>query len=499
MTPSRPPQSSALLEVRGLTRVFGRARALDAVDMDVRAGEVVALLGENGAGKSTLIKLLAGVDRPTSGTIRLGEQTFEHGLSTADARSGGLAFVHQDLGLLGELSVAENIAHITGFARRRGLVDWRSQWEAARAILERWEIELDPKARVDRLEGAERALVAIARALAADARLVVLDEPTATLPRHHVETLLGAIGRLREGGIGVIYVTHRLREALEVADRAVILRDGRLAADMPMAGATQEQLIEHIVGRTPDIAPATKRQVAAEVTLQLERVTGEHAQAVSLKFRCGEIVALVGLVGAGQRNLGRIVAGADRLVAGTMTLVGSPYAPHSPKAAQRAGVTYIPGDRIGEASFAAFESGMNFALRSQSALRITRRNADRRIAAPVFAKAGVTPADPAARFGTLSGGNQQKVLVAKWMADQPAVLVADDPTAGVDVGARATIHERLADAAAEGLTIVLVSSDADEVVALAHRAVVFRHGQVAAEIVADALSADRIALECNRD
>ena len=488
------------MEIAGLSRAFGRNYALRDVSFKVGGGEVVALLGENGAGKSTLIKILAGVHRPTAGSIEISGRSFDQGISAAEAHEAGLAFVHQDLGLLGELTVAENIAHAIGFSRRFGLIEWGAQHRRAEAILKRWEIDIDPATRVDQLEGPERALVAIARALATEARIIVLDEPTAALPRHNCETLFQAIDRLSEGGVAVLYVTHRLTEVERLADRAVILRDGRLVAEVAIPDTSQDELVRHIVGHSIESsAGSAPTRTPGSERLKLEGVGGKRVSDVSLSLRSGEIVALVGLIGAGQREVGRIVAGVESREAGEISLAGEGYVPRNPREAQRLGVTYIPGDRIHEASFPSFSTAANYTLRARPALRFLRGDADSREARPVLTAGDVRPASPTIPFAALSGGNQQKVIVAKWMADKPAVLVADDPTAGVDVGAREEIHQRLRDAAAAGASVLLVSADADEVASVADRAYVFREGRVGAQLAKSDLAVDRIALECNRD
>ena len=493
-----PEAGEELLAVRGLTRTFGRAYALRDVDLSLHAGEVVALLGENGAGKSTLIKILAGVYQPTSGSIRLGTGTFERGVSGADARKHGLAFVHQDLGLFEDLSVAENIAHVAGFRTRGGLVAWRQQYAFARQILERWQIDVDPRARVDRLEAAERALVAIGRALATDARVIVLDEPTAALPRQDVDVLYTAIDRLRAGRVGILYVTHRLAEVMRLADRAVVLRDGAVVGSVRVPESSEAELVELIVGRALARLELEKPEPEPEPTLQLRDVAGGGVAGVSFDLRRGEVLALVGLVGAGQRTVGRIVVGAERRTDGAMTLAGRPYAPRSPRGAQRRRVAYLPGDRLGEAAFLSFDSGTNFAVRARGALSLVVPRHERARTARVFQDWAVTPPEPRVQFGELSGGNQQKVVLAKWMTPPPLVLVADEPTAGIDVGAKVAIYKRLADAAAKGTSVLLISSDAEEIAELAHRAIVFRHGRPALELRRDELTIDRIALECYR-
>lgn len=496
--PAAAGPGEPVLSIRGLSCAFGPTRALDAVDLDLRAGEVVALLGQNGAGKSTLIKLLAGIHRPTGGTIRIGGRAYERGLHAGRSRAAGVAFVHQDLGLIERLTVAENIAHVAGFQRRRGLISWRRQRRLALQALERWGFAVDPDATVGSLDPVQRALVAIGRALSTDARVVVLDEPTAALPGHDAEVLFAAVDRLRAGGVAVLYVTHRLSELERIADRVVVLRDGRRVADLPIAEAGEERVVELIVGRAVEQPAIERPRAGAEPVLRLDGACARGAEEVSLTVAAGEIVALVGLVGAGQRTVGRLVAGADRLRAGTMTVAGRAHRPRSPRAAFARGVAYLPADRIALASFQTADAADNFWARPRARTRWRRPAAERRVTAAALRDWEVVPADPATPLRAMSGGNQQRVLLAKWLHDGPRVLVVDEPTAGVDVGGRAALYGRLAGAARAGVATLLVSSDADEVVALAHRAVVFGGGRAVTELCGGDLTVDRITLECGR-
>jgi ribose transport system ATP-binding protein len=484
-----------VLVVEGLECRFGATHALRGVDLRVSRGEVVALLGENGAGKSTLIKILAGVYQPTAGRIRLGDDDFPNGLTPADARSHGLAFVHQELGLLQPLSVAENIALVAGFRRSRGLISWRRQRSVAHALLREWEIDVDPAAPVAQLEPAERSLVAVARALATDARLIVFDEPTAALPRHDVELLFAAVDRLRARGVAVLYVTHRLPEVRRLAERAAVLRDGDLVGTVEIARTSEAELVELIVGETlQPHAPATSA-ARDEPLLVLDGLSGGGVEDVSLALGRGEIVALLGLLGAGHRAVGRIVAGVEPATGGAMRLEGAPYAPRSPRDAQRRGVVYVPANRLLEASFPSLDTATNVALRDRPAGVFASARQERAAASRTFADWRVVPASPVVTFARLSGGNQQKVVLGKWMTPMPSVLVAEEPTAGIDVGTKAAIYDRLAAAAEHGLSVLLLSSDTDEVVAVAQRAVVFADGRQKIVLSRDELTPVRLARE----
>ncbi|HEY3541352.1 MAG TPA: sugar ABC transporter ATP-binding protein [Gaiellaceae bacterium] len=484
-----------VLAVEGLECRFGATHALRGVSLGVRAGEVLALLGENGAGKSTLIKILAGVVRPTAGTIRLGADVFPRGLTPEQSRAHGLAFVHQDLGLLPGLSVAENIAHVAGFAQRRGFISWRKQLDRARDLLARWAMDIDPATPIDRLEAAQRSLVAIARAIAVDAKVIVLDEPTASLPRHDVELLYGAVERLRAARVGVVYVTHRLGEVTRLADRAAVLRDGSLVGTVVVGETSEQEIVELIVGTKLEHAAGAPGARGPEL-LVLDDIAGEGADGVSLTLHGGEILALVGLVGAGHRAVGRMVAGAQPTSQGQMRLGGKRFHPRTPRDAQRRGVVYVPGDRIGEASFPTLDTGSNFALRDRLTTAFASTRNERAAAAKVFDEWRVVPRSPTAPFAALSGGNQQKVVLAKWMSPPPAVVVAEEPTAGIDVATKSAIYDRLAEAARAGTAVLLLSADADEVAAIADRAIVFGHGTPRVELARHELSPARIAQEC---
>lgn len=487
-----------MLEVRGLAKSFGETQALRGVDLDIEAGQVVALLGQNGAGKSTLIKTLAGLQRPSAGTIRVGEHRFEHGLRPSQAHEAGLAFVHQDLGLVEGLSVAENVAHVTGFATRRGLISWRRTRDFAHDLLRRWEFDVDPGQRVSDLDPVQRSLVAISRALAREARVVVLDEPTAALPSHEVETLFGAVDRLRAGGVAVLYVTHRLSEVSRLADRIVVLRDGERVADLAAGQLGEGEIVDLIVGEQQRGERRDLVAAGTETLLELANVRDHGSvNGVSLRLRRGEILGLVGLVGAGHRSIGRMVAGAETLAGGSMRLGGSAFRPGSPREALARGVAFLPGDRLAEASFQEFDAASNFWARPAAGTFLNAR-AERGRAAETFAAWDVQPANPGLPFRAFSGGNQQRVLLAKWLDTAPSVLVVNDPTAGVDVGGRAALYARLLDAAAQGVATLLVSSDAEEVAEIAHRAIVFGDGQPICELERTDLSVDRIALECAR-
>jgi ribose transport system ATP-binding protein len=486
-----------LLSVRGLCCEFGSTRALVDVDLDLHAGEIVALLGKNGAGKSTLIKILAGVYQPTAGEVRIDDRVFREGLTSGDSSAARLAFVHQDLGLILSLTVAENIAYVSGYERRSGLISWRQQREAARRAMERWGIDIDPSVPVRALDPAHRALVAITRALAADARIIVLDEPTAALPRHDVEILFNAIERLREAGVGVLYITHRLGEVSRLADRVAILRDGACVLEAATDEVEHNEMVDVIVGDTLVTHQSNYRSESHEVAIELEGVTGARVHDVSFRVRRGEIVALVGLVSSGQREVGQLIAGVRRLDRGTMTLQAKPYEPLSRRSSLARRVVYLPASRQ-ESGFFGFDLATNYFLRKTERVRL-RVDRERRRAAEALREWGVVPPEPTVPLRVLSGGNQQRVLLSKWIDEEPALLVVDEPTAGVDVGARQALYAKLDEIAQRDVGVIVISSDAEEVAEVAHRALVFDDGRIVAELEGEDLTAERITIECSRD
>jgi ribose transport system ATP-binding protein len=450
--------------MRGIRKAFGASQALDGVDFEVRAGEIHALLGENGAGKSTLIQVLAGVHRADAGEIAL---------------RGRASFVHQDLGLVDSMSVAENAALVAGYPRRLGLVSWRRVASEGRRVLEAMGSGIDPEAGVARLGAAERAVAAIARALAVEARLLVLDEPSAALPESDVARLFAILRRLREAGLGMVYVTHRLGEVFRLADRVTVLRDGRRVATLEVSRTGPEELVGLITGRRLSELFPPRTAPLGEPLLELDGACAGGAGPVSLAVRAGEVVALVGLRGAGHDRIGRMVFGAERRTAGSARFLGRELA-GGPRRALRCGIGFVTGRRAEEALAASLSVREN--LFPRPAAWWLRPGAERRRAAAVLDRFDVRPRDPERVVATLSGGNQQKVVLARWMELGSRLLVLEDPTVGVDVGARAEIYATLARGLGEGRAALLVSSDFEEVAGLARRAIVFDRGRAAGEL-----------------
>ncbi|RSS51628.1 sugar ABC transporter ATP-binding protein [Streptomyces sp. WAC07061] len=483
MSPPPRPGGEPLVRVRGLRKHFGGTLALDSVDLDLYRGSVLALLGPNGAGKSTLIKVLAGVHHADAGEVTVaGRPLGSHGTARH------LSFIHQDPGLVEWMTVAENVALGTGYPRRAGLISWRRTRERCEEALDLVAGHLDAGAPIAGLAPAERSLVAIARALAARAQAIVLDEPTATLPAADCDRLFGVLHALRDRGHGILYVSHRLDEVYRVADAFAVLRDGRVVEHGPLAGYDPGRLVRAVAGHEPAVRrPAGPAAPAAgPPLLRLDGVRAGHAGPVGLELRAGEILGMVGLTGAGHRELGRAVAGVLPVRAGRLLLEGRPYRPRTVREAVGAGVGFVAGDRQAEGCAPELTVRENFLANPRAAgvpaWRWTSPRRERAEAAALIDRFSVLPRDGEVPIATLSGGNQQKVMVGRWLRGGLRLLVLEEPTASVDVGAKAVVHRLLDEAAASGVGVLLVSADFEEVADLCHRALVLVRGAVGAEL-----------------
>ncbi len=485
--------AEGVLRFDDVAKTFGATRALKGVSLDVRRGEVVALLGENGAGKSTLIKVLGGLFRPDRGRVTIDGEPYRH-----RARGGGrspVAFIHQDLGLVEWMTVAENIALAGGFAaqdgRRRFGIDWRGTAARARDALERVGCAFHPETRVSSLGRTEKSLVAIARALTVDCDYLVLDEPTASLPADEVDRLFDAMRRLKARGVGMIYVSHRLDEVFRIADRVAVMRDGAKVGEKAVAETTPAELVSLIVGRSNLELFRKAEPKPGPVRASVSGLVTPGAGPVSFAVRGGELLGLVGLRGAGQEEVGRALFGAVPH-RGQVLLDGAAPDLSSPIAALRSGIGLMARDRAEESICPSLSVRENSYLNpgavgrgTFSALSPAREARD---AAALGARVGLRPNDPGLAVEGLSGGNQQKVVVGRWLATRRRLLVAEDPTAGVDIGAKADIYRLIAQALDAGLAVVVVSTDFEEVAQICHRALVFNRGRIIAELEGAALT-----------
>ena len=487
---------SVLLSLQGLVKTYGAVRALRGVSLDLRPGEVHAIVGENGAGKSTLIKIITGAIAPDAGTLAIGGRPVSH-MDPHAAHLAGIAAVYQQPALFPHLSVAENIALPLERGRPWRVLDWRAREARARTLLERVGSRLDPRRPVESLRMPEQQIVEIARALGSDARIVIMDEPTASLGDREVASLFQALAHLKAGGAGVIYISHRLEEILTAADRITVLRDGESVGTFAAAGVTRQELVRLMVGRPlSDVYPA-RDHAQGETLLELDgvghRESGVHG--VSLAVRRGEIVGLAGLVGSGRTELAEILFGLRPADAGRIRIAGREVRIASAADAIARGIGYVPEDRrrhgvVLEMSIAANASLAN--LRAVSRHGLIDRAAESAAAARFVERLRIKATSVAAEVGTLSGGNQQKVALARWLATKPSLLILDEPTQGVDVGAKAEIHRLMAELAAAGLAILMISSELPEVLGMSDRVAVMRGGTIAGVLDRQEATQDRI-------
>jgi ribose transport system ATP-binding protein len=494
------PLGVPALDVRSLSKQFAEHRVLDDVSMTLRRGQVHVLLGQNGSGKSTLIKVLAGVYSPdglASATVY--GRKFDVG-SALSARQAGLRFVHQDLGLIPQLSVAANMT----LNQPTGSRYWTSGRQArawAGRRLAGLEIDIDPARPVRELSSAERTMVAVARAVNADEMaptVLVLDEVTATLTAPEVEVIGRVVRRLRDGGGTILYVTHHLLEALALADSATVLRDGRVVASEEAGRLTHERLVELIVGRPLDsVYPAAVPQPGTEPVIEIKGLRGSALRHLDLTLRPGEIVGITGVTGSGREEVADLVFGARPWTGGTITIGSDSYQSLSPRASVAAGMGMIPAERERHGIIPALVVRENLTLPRVSASRARWINerAERLETTGWLTALTVTPRDSEAPVKSLSGGNQQKVLLARWFRCKPAVLIIDEPTQGVDIGAKVVIYRQLAGIAARDVAVLFASTDHEELASLAHRVLVLRAGHVTAELSGRALTADAISRE----
>ena len=486
MTETADPRPQPVLEMAAITKDFAGTRALDAVDFDVRAGEVHALIGENGAGKSTLMNVLAGRFADYAGTVRLAGEDVRL-TNPRRAHRMGIAVIHQDLNVLANLTVAENVmlgAEPAG--RVAGTLDRRLLRARAAEALRRLGFRLPLDEPVGRLGIARQQMVAVAQAIRRDARLLILDEPTASLGAREVEQLFVVLGQLKARGIGIVYITHRLGELPRIADRVSVLRDGRMVGSRNMTGCRLSELTRLMLGR--DLAEVFPERTRApgEVVLSVRGLSRPGVlEDVSFDVRAGEVLGIAGLVGSGRTEIARAVFGADR-AAGTCTWRGRTLARRSPLRCRRLGIGMVPEGRKIHGNITGRSVRENVTVgvleRLSGLLGVLRPSRLRREARSLIGRMSVEPPRTELTIDALSGGNQQKVVVARWLAADCNVLIFDEPTQGIDVGTKAQMYRLIAELAAEGRAVVLISSELIELASLADRVLVVSHGRIAAQI-----------------
>jgi ABC-type sugar transport system ATPase subunit len=489
-------EAAPLLQMQGIRKSFVGVEVLHGVDLELKAGEIHAIVGENGAGKSTLVKVLAGVHPPDEGTIRIdGEPvTFHHPYA---AQAAGVGIVYQEFNLLPDRTVAENV-FVGREPVKRGIVDRRGMERATAALLEEvGETSFGPRTLVRRLSVAQQQVVEVVKARSLDARILVLDEPTAALADHEVELLFTLVRRLQERGIGMLYISHRLREVFALADCITVLKDGGLVKTLPTGETDSRGLVNLMVGRELDgyFPPRGEPSEFGDVRLAVSGLSTGVLHDVSLKVRAGEIVGLAGLVGSGRSEVARLIFGADPLDAGGIELEGRAVRVRGPGHAARLGIALVPESRKEEGLLMIRSIRENVTLATlprYATAGVVRRDQERRRAEDLARRLDVRAPSTKARVGSLSGGNQQKVLFAKWLAAEPKLLIADEPTRGIDVAAKQQIHALIADLAEAGMAVLLISSEIEEVLGLAHRVLVMRRGRVVDEFAGGAATQETV-------
>lgn len=496
---SAPPSTDVVLRATGITKRYGGVEALKGVDFEIRSGRVTTLFGENGAGKSTLMKIVSGVERPTSGALELDGEPIGFA-STDDALDHGIAIIHQELNLAPNLSVRDNIFLGRELLTPFGAVDFAAEDKVVRELMERLEEDLDPAVKVADLRLGQQQIVEIAGALAADARVLIMDEPTSALSANEVEVLFKVIEDLKSDGVAIVYISHHLEEALHVTDRAVVFRDGELVAEDEAENIDLGWVVEKMVGAADEEVFADLDPNPGEAVLEVEGLVVADPQApernvvdhVSLRVRAGEVVCVYGLMGAGRTELMEAIAGRMPVVSGEVALEGEDIGRLNVRDRIDRGLGLVPEDRQRDGLIPQMSVGRNISLASIGdflrGIFLSGRLEDDRIGEGL-AKTRVKTSSPKELIGSLSGGNQQKVVISKMLLTEPTVLLLDEPTRGIDVGARAEIYSLLAQQAQRGLGVLYVTSEIGEAINGSNRLIVMHKGRLVAEF--DSREVDR--------
>jgi rhamnose transport system ATP-binding protein len=477
--------TTRLVELRGVSRSYGGVQAVADVSFAIDAASTHALVGENGAGKSTLVKILTGVVAPDGGEVLVDGEPRHIGDPMAAHRLGIVA-MYQEPTVFEDLTVAENVFAGRYLRRRLGAVDWRAMRRGAGRILEEIGADFAPDAPVRGLGVADRQLIEIAKALSSSARLLIMDEPTAALSLQEVDNLFATVRRLHERGVAVLFISHRLEEVSEIADTVTVLRDGRHVATRPAAELSHGEMIRLMVGRSLEALFPKEEAEIGEPVFEARGLTRRGVFSnVSFELRRGEIVGLAGFVGSGRTEIARCVFGIDKLDAGELRVEGRRFAPRSPRAALRRGVAYLPEDRLRQGLVQPMSVERNTSMAVLPAIApggILRPWRERRLARSFMERLRIKATSPAQVVRSLSGGNQQKVVLSKWLAAEPRILILDEPTHGVDVGTKADVHRTISHLATQGLAILLISSELPEILGMADRVLVIREGRLVAEL-----------------
>jgi ribose transport system ATP-binding protein len=484
---------SPLLEMRGITKRFPGVTALDGVDFELEGGEVHVILGENGAGKSTLIKMLSGAYHPDEGEILLDGQRVDIS-SAAVAQSKGISTIYQEFNLVPQLTVAENI-FLGRQPRRFGIVDRRKMRDEAHELLERIKVRVDSHAPVSTLGVAQRQMVEIAKALSLDARILIMDEPTASLSGQEVERLFEIVRGLKEEEVGVIFISHHLEEVTEIGDRVTVLRDGKMVGQVP-ATTDHQELVRMMVGRSIEDQFPRRRPEVGEVLLEVKELSREGVlEDISFQVRAGEVVGIAGIVGAGRTELARAIFGADPVDSGEVWVERRRMERFDPREAKHRGIGFITEDRQGQGIVPPLSVAENLALSSlgrYTSAGFVNRKEQRSRAQKMIEELTIRTPSPEQEIRYLSGGNQQKVVIGKWLLADSKVLIMDEPTRGIDVGAKVEIYELMNELTEHGAGILMISSDLLEVLGLSDRILVMAGGRITGELSREEASQEKV-------
>ncbi len=483
------------VRLKGISKSFPGVRALSNVDLALHPGQVTALIGENGAGKSTLVKVMTGIYQPDEGAIEINGKQADLPSAFA-ALKQGITAIHQETVLFDELSVAENIFLGHAPKNRFGLIDWKKMYAEAETLLARAGATFDPRIRLRDLSIASRHLVAIARALSVDARVVIMDEPTAALSHKEIHELYELVERLKADGKAILFITHKFDEIFRIADRYTVFRDGQMVGEGLIRDASQDQLVRMMVGRDiGQVFPKKQVEPGPSVLTVAGYCHPTEFDNIGFELRRGEILGFYGLVGAGRSEFMQSLIGVTKPSKGAIRIDGEVAVIRSPDEAIARGIVYVPEERGRQGAITAMPIFENVTLPSLS--RTSRRGFLRlaeefKLARDYTQRLDLRAASLDQPVGTLSGGNQQKVVIAKWLATKPKVIILDEPTKGIDIGSKAAVHEFMSELAAEGLSVIMVSSEIPEILGMADRVIVMREGRIVGEYARDGLTAETL-------
>lgn len=488
-------EKAAILSLRGISKEFPGVKALSGVSLDLYPGEVTALVGENGAGKSTMVKILTGIYQPSAGTISIENRAIEFPNAHA-ASDAGVTAIHQETVLFDDLTVGENIFIGHEPRGRFGLIDKAKQQRQAGELLKRVGAEIDPNVRLRDLGIANKHMVAVARALSIDARVVIMDEPTAALSHKEIAELYELVERLKADGKAILFISHKFDEIFRIADRFTVFRDGQMAGEGKIADVTEDQLVKMMVGRSVDqIFPKKNVTLGKEVLTVAGYSHPTEFEDINFKLKKGEILGFYGLVGAGRSEFMQALFGVTKPSKGVVKIAGNIAVIRTPSEAINHGIVYVPEDRGKQGAVLGLPIVQNITLPSLSRTShkgFLRMAEEFKLAREYTERLDLRAASLDQEIGNLSGGNQQKVVIAKWLATEPRVIILDEPTKGIDIGSKAAVHEFMGELAANGLAVIMVSSELPEILGMADRVIVMREGRIAGEFAREEMTPERL-------